>query len=68
MDPAWVQIVIGVGSGLGASIITGAIWYGALKAWMREREVREEVLWSDVQDLKERVRDIERGPPMDYVR
>jgi hypothetical protein len=44
MDPAWASIAIGVGS----SLITGAIWYGALRSWMTRREERESTLRLDV--------------------
>lgn len=83
MDPAWVSILIGLGS----SLITGAIWYGALRSWMTRREERESTLRLDVTriegvqteqgrtlgDLSGRVRVLEnemdlRPPPLDYVR
>jgi hypothetical protein len=44
MDPAWASIAIGVGS----SLITGAIWYGALRSWMTRREERESTLRLDL--------------------
>lgn len=44
MDPAWASIAIGVGS----SLITGAVWYGALRGWMARREERESTLRLDL--------------------
>lgn len=44
MDPAWTSIAIGLGS----SLITGAIWYGALRSWMTRREERESTLRHDL--------------------
>jgi hypothetical protein len=44
MDPAWVAIIIGIAS----SLITGAIWYGALQRWMTKREERESTLRLDL--------------------
>lgn len=83
MDPAWVSILIGVGS----SLITGAIWYGALRSWMTRREERESTLRLDVTRIEvvqaehgrtlgdhgrklavlENEMDL-RPPPMDYAR
>ena len=37
MDPAWASIGIGVFS----SLVTGTVWYGALRGWMARREERE---------------------------
>jgi hypothetical protein len=47
MDPAWVSIFIGLGS----SIITGAIWYAALRVWMARREEREATFRLDLSRL-----------------
>lgn len=44
IDPAWVSIGIGIGS----SLITGAIWYAALRVWMAVREEREATLRLDL--------------------
>lgn len=63
MDPAWVAIIVGIVS----SLITGAIWYAALKAWMARREEREAAVREDVKDHETRLRVLERGP-LDYVR
>ncbi len=44
MDPAqlsnWTALAIGVGG----SLITGAIWYGALRVWMARREWKEQAV------------------------
>jgi hypothetical protein len=44
MDPAplsnWTALVIGIGG----SLITGAIWFAALRVWMAKREWKEQAV------------------------
>lgn len=56
MDPAWASVAIGVAS----SLITGAIWYGALRSWMTRREERESTLRLDVTRIEGLQTDIGR--------
>lgn len=44
MDPAWVSIAIGLIGALIGAAVGGAIWYGALRAWMATREAKEHEL------------------------
>lgn len=55
MDPAWVQIWIALGSTIVGSVVTGAIWYGAVKAWMARREEREQSMGVSLGRLQDQV-------------
>ena len=44
MDPAWVGILVGLGSSIISASIMAAINFAALKAWMARREERESSL------------------------
>jgi len=48
MDPAWASFAIGVVS----SLITGAIWFAALRVWMARREWKEQALEVDLARVK----------------
>ncbi len=68
VNPIWVSIVVGVISSLITAAVFGAIGFAALKAWMARREERETSIRSDVDDHEIRLRQIERGPHLDYAR
>jgi membrane protein YqaA with SNARE-associated domain len=41
IDPAWLTLIVGIIGSVIGSVVTGAIAFAALKAWMARREERE---------------------------
>lgn len=48
MDPVYLSNWTALAIGVGGSLITGAIWYAALRVWMAVREERERTLRLDL--------------------